>query len=263
MASKGLVSNSASRSRDASPLGHGAAHGGGNSSAVAQRVYSLLLSQIINLERKPFDEVSEAQLAEQFGVSRSPVREALARLAKLHMVDIFPQRGTVIAPIRIRLLANAQFLRESLELGLLRRAIKAPGREKLEKQLEAELAVQQAMIAIGDNARFAASDEAFHHRIATAAGLPDISDHIADVRLHIDRVGQLLLTSTVTLPEVLAQHTEILNAIKTGDPAIAEDALRLHLRRLFSQLPEAHARHPEYFDRAEYDLGGAHWLNEE
>lgn len=256
---RGAVSTSMSRARDLSPVGNGS----GNGNAVAQRVYTLLLTQIVTLERKPFEPVSEARLAEELGVSRSPVREALARLSKLQLVDIFPQRGTVIAPIRIRLIANAQFLRESLELGLLRRAIKAPDRQKLEQHLEAELAVQRAMIAIGDSARFAESDEAFHHRIALSAGLPDISDHIADVRLHIDRVGQLLLTSTVTMPEVLAQHAEILNAIKTGDPSLAEDALRLHLRRVFSQLPQAHARHPEYFDSAEWDLGGAHWLNEE
>ena len=122
--------------------------------AATQQVYQTLLNRILTFELKPFDELSEGRLAEQLGVSRTPVREALARLAKLQLVDIFPQRGTVIAPLRTRDLMRSQFLRESLELGLLRRAIRSEGRPKLVDALRDELALQRTLAAIGDERRF-------------------------------------------------------------------------------------------------------------
>ncbi|MBE7186476.1 MAG: GntR family transcriptional regulator, partial [Methylobacterium mesophilicum] len=79
--------------------------------ATAARVFATLLESILTFELKPFDEISEGGLAERLGVSRTPVREALARLAKLGLVDIFPQRGTVVAPLRVADLKRSQFLR--------------------------------------------------------------------------------------------------------------------------------------------------------
>src|SRR6185312_11884939 len=110
--------------------------------AATQRVFATLLQRILTFDLKPFDGISEGALAEQMGVSRTPVREALARLAKLQLVDIYPQRGTVIAPLRVADLKRSQFLRESLEWGLLRRALKAPGRAALVDALRSEIALQ-------------------------------------------------------------------------------------------------------------------------
>ena len=96
--------------------------------AATQRVFATLLQRILTFDLKPFNEISEGGLAEQMNVSRTPVREALARLAKLQLVDIYPQRGTVIAPLRVADLKRSQFMRESLEWGLLRRALRSPER---------------------------------------------------------------------------------------------------------------------------------------
>jgi GntR family transcriptional regulator, rspAB operon transcriptional repressor len=232
----------------------------GQGSAVAQQVFDLLLSQIIGLKREPYSEVSEGRLAEELGVSRSPVREALARLAKLELVDIYPQRGTVIAPIRVRSIKHAQFLRESLELALLRRALQSNDIAQLQKDLEAELSVQHAMQLIGDSIRFGASDESFHRRIAKSAGLSDVWGHISEAKLHIARVGRVMLISATTMPEVLAQHAEIVKAIATGNATEAEQALRSHLRRVLRLLPAAYDRHPEYFDPDEWPLVDDQWL---
>src|SRR5712671_426754 len=110
-----------------------------------QRVFATLLQRILTFGLKPFDEISEGALAEQMGVSRTPVREALARLAKLQLVDIYPQRGTVIAPLRVADLKRSQFVRESLEWGLLRRALRSPERPRLVDMLKAEIAVQRTL----------------------------------------------------------------------------------------------------------------------
>lgn len=216
--------------------------------AATQQVYATLLGSILNFELKPFSEISEGRLAEQLGISRTPVREALARLAKLQLVDIFPQRGTVIAPLRARDLTRSQFMRESLELGLLRRAIRSPERPKLVDTLRAEITLQTTLAAIGDERRFYASDELFHRHIASCADLPDIWEDISDAKLHMDRFRHLTLASVEDLPVIVSQHTAITDAIAAGDSAQAEISMKRHLRRIFAFLDRAYAAHPEYFE---------------
>ena len=200
-------------------------------SATTQRVFALLLERILTFELKPFVEISEGGLAAELGVSRTPVREALARLAKLKLVDIFPQRGTVIAPLRVADLKRSQFLRESLEWGLLRRALKAPGRAALVDALRSEIAVQRTLVAIGDEARFYESDELFHRRIAQSAGLPDIWGDISDAKLHMDRFRHLMLASVETLSVVVDQHQAIVDAIEAGQPQLARRRALQHMQR--------------------------------
>lgn len=214
----------------------------------AQGVFSALLAAIIAFELKPYEELSEASLALQMGVSRTPVREALARLAKLRLVDIYPQRGTSIAPLRLRDLVSSQFLRESLEIGLLRRAMKSAGRAKLADVLMAEIKVQEALAAIGDEQRFYAADEMFHRSIYASAGLQDIGDYIADAKVHMDRFRHLMLSSVENLPIIVGQHKAIADAVAAGNEAAAERAMKIHLRRIFSFVESAFAAHPEYFE---------------
>lgn len=243
------------RTRHAAPLARRLG-GTRDGIATAQRVYSILLDGILTFELKPFEEISEGGLAERIGVSRTPVREALARLARLQLVDIFPQRGTVVAPLRVRDLKRSQFLRESLEFGLLRRALRAPDRNRLVETLRAELAVQRTLVAIGDEVRFYASDEHFHRTIAVSAGLPDIWDAIADAKLHMDRFRRLMLASVETLPVVVDQHTAIVDAIARADPGGAEEAMKIHLRRIFAFVAPARDAHPDFFDAADAGAEG-------
>ena len=213
------------------------------------RVFATLLSDILTFRLKPFEELSEGRLAEQLGVSRTPVREALVRLAGLRLVDIFPQRGTIIAPLRVQDLQRSQFVREALELGLLRRAVLSPERRRLAGQLRREVTLQSTLAAIRDEQRFYASDELFHRQIARGAGLPGIWDDISNAKLHMDRFRHLMLASVETLPVIVDQHSAIVDAIETGDAGPAQTAMKKHLRRIFAFLDAARAAHPEFFEQ--------------
>lgn len=230
--------------------------------ATTQQVFSQLLGRILTFDLKPFAEISEGGLAEQMGVSRTPVREALARLAKLQLVDIFPQRGTVVAPLRVSDLKRSQFLRESLEWGLLRRALHSPRRPELVEALRAELAVQRTLADIGDEGRFYGSDELFHRRIAFSAGLPAIWNDISDAKLHMDRFRHLMLASVETLPVIIEQHAKIVDAIESADRNEAELALKTHLRRIFAFLGPAYAAHPEYFEKGGLEIVDPAWFDD-
>jgi len=230
--------------------------------AATQRVFAALLQRILTFDLKPFDEISEGGLADQMDVSRTPVREALARLAKLQLVEIFPQRGTVIAPLRVADLKRSQFMRECLECGLLRRALRSPERARLVEALRAEISVERTLASIGDEARFYGSDELFHRRIALAAGLPDIWENISDAKLHMDRFRHLMLASVETLSVIVEQHEKIVSAIDARDRQAAELALKTHLRRIFAFLHPAYDAHPEYFEKGELKLVDPAWFDD-
>lgn len=216
--------------------------------SVATRTYDVLLDQVLTFRLKPYDLVSEKAMAEALGVSRTPVREALARLARVGLIDIYPQRGSVVAPLRLVDLEKSQFLREALEVGLMLRALESPDRMALVQRLRNELAVQETFAAISDDRRFYKSDEALHQHIASHAGFPGIWADIMNAKLHMDRFRYLTFPRIDNMSIVLGQHRAIVDAIEAGDKAAAEEAMRTHLRRVFSVVHVVQERFPEYFD---------------
>lgn len=222
--------------------------GGSASASVAARTFEILLDQVLTFRLKPYELISEKAMSDALGVSRTPVREALARLAGLGLIDIYPQRGSMVAPLRIADLEKSQFLRESLEVGLIKRAIEGPRREELVKKLKGELAIQETFASISDDRRFYKSDELFHQHIATHAGLPGIWADISAAKLHMDRFRFLSFPRLDSMSVVLGQHRTIVEALERGDPLEAEEAMRMHLRRIFEVLDIVQARHPQYFE---------------
>src|ERR1700733_5961272 len=89
---------------------------------LAPQVYEAVRAAIVCMDCKPGEAISELAIARSFGVSRSPVREALRRLADEQLVDIFPQSGSFVAPVRLDAVMEGQFIREALELATVRRA---------------------------------------------------------------------------------------------------------------------------------------------
>jgi DNA-binding GntR family transcriptional regulator len=218
--------------------------------ALSRQVYELLRDRILTFQMKPFEPISENALALELGLSRTPVREALARLSELGFVDIFPQSGTVIAPLRLTDLEKSQFLREALELALLRRALERGQSSELVRRLRIDIAVQQAFVEAGDAQRFYAADEQFHRDIAAHAGLTSVLPEMARAKTHMDRFRHLMLTGIESLPIVLAQHVAIVDAIETDDAEAAARALETHLRRILDFAGKARDAHPHFFEES-------------
>ena len=83
--------------------------------------YETIRSRIITMELKPGDELNDHELAQELGISRTPMREALIMLNIAHMVTIKPQSGTYVAPIDLKLMEMEQFARYTLEKEILNR----------------------------------------------------------------------------------------------------------------------------------------------
>lgn len=221
------------------------------STSLADHVCDLLLDQIVTFKLKPFEVLSEKRISESVGVSRTPVREALARLAGQRLVDIYPQRGTFVAPLRHEDLARSQFMREALEVGLVQRVTAMPDRAVLVKQLRAEVELQKMFSKLDDDTRFYGSDEDFHRAIATFAGLPGIWDEIKRGKVHMDRCRRLALATLDKEVGVVAdQHQAIVDAIEGGDARAAAVATRKHLRRILDFVEKIPETYPEYVERS-------------
>ena len=202
--------------------------------------------KILNMELRPFQELSEARLATEFGVSRTPVREAFARLARRGLVDIYPQRGTLVSPLSVQLMAKSRFIREALERPLARLAA-----EKLTPEIAAlmarEIALQRTFAGLGDDQSFLQSDDRFHALIAKAAGYESIWDDVREVKFHMDRVRRLSLLSQEHMFFIVAEHEQIFERLRAHDADGAEESIKVHLVSVVREMDIIREKHPEYF----------------
>jgi DNA-binding GntR family transcriptional regulator len=106
---------------------------------LARQLYQLLLERICRFELEPGRLISEASLSATLGVSRTPVREAMARLAEQGLVEVMPQRGSRVLPLRRSDLEKSQFMREALETAMLRKVMAIADRQLLLMQLDKEI----------------------------------------------------------------------------------------------------------------------------
>lgn len=223
---------------------------GRDKGSISFQIYELLRQRIMEMELKPFVELSEARIAAEFGVSRTPVREAFARLARRNLVDIYPQRGTLVSPISIQRVAKARFIRESLERPLARLAAENIT-DEIAALLEREIALQSTFARLGDDKSFLESDDQFHALIARAAGFDAIWEDVGEAKLHMDRIRRLSLLSKRRMRAITDEHTEIFSNIKAHNPDAAEDSTRSHLRSVFTDLDTIRNDHPEFFQDTE------------
>lgn len=214
---------------------------------VAQQLRSELLRAIVSLEMKPGTRISEAELAERYGVSRQPVREAVIWLAQTGLVKTMPQRGTVVVQISVREMLDARFVREAIEVAVARRASVSIS-PQIRDRLDSIIVQQELAVANNDRQTFFRFDEAFHSALCRGAGSDIAWDSIKNVKVHMDRVCSLTLKSSESMGHLVTEHRAILAAIDAQDADGAAQAMSSHLHGILSSLPEIEAEFPEYFD---------------
>ena len=211
----------------------------------APQVVDHLRERIVGLDLVPGTLLSRAALAAEFGVSQTPVRDALMRLAEEGLVDIFPQHKTVVSRIDLRSAQQAHFLRRSIELEVVRTL--AQSRDPaLIRQLRTTIALQGTLVQACDYPAFVKTDQAFHRQLHDAAGVPDLFDVVRHRSGHIDRLRRLHLPVPGKAADILREHARIVDAIARGNPAIAERRLREHLSGTMSSIGAIRARYPDY-----------------
>jgi GntR family transcriptional regulator, rspAB operon transcriptional repressor len=215
--------------------------------SAAQRIENELRRSIIALDLRPGTRLSEQEIAERHGVSRQPVREALISLAKTRLVEVQPQRGTVVVKISVRKMMEARFVREAIETAVVRRACASFDRTTRER-IDDFLDVQDKAARRGDHTTFQRYDELFHIALAEGAGCPLAWEAVQDLKSHMDRVCQLTLPGTDAMLPLIEQHRHIIMAIDARNGDAAATAMELHLTEILRALPRIEAEHPELFE---------------
>jgi DNA-binding GntR family transcriptional regulator len=218
-----------------------------SSASAAGRVEAELRRAIIALELPPGTRLSEQEIALKYGVSRQPVREALIALARTRLVDVQPQRGTIVVKFSVRKMMEARFVREAVEVALVRQACQsfaAQSRQRIEDLLD----MQEKAATRDDHASFQRYDELFHVELTEGVGMPLAWEAIRDIKAHMDRICQLTLPGTAVMLALVEQHRRIMAAIDARDAEQAAQAMRHHLTEILRALPKTEASYPDLFE---------------
>lgn len=205
-----------------------------------------LRQTIISMRLKPGVALNEKELASHFGISRTPVREAMLRLKEDGLVEVFPQSGTFVARIPLKSIPEAVVIRQALESMAVEHAARRHDAATI-AELRACVEIQQSAASADDQHAFHEGDEAFHAMISQAAGFPGIWSLAQTVKTQIDRCRRLTLPVPGRMARVIGEHRRIIEAVASGDVATARQAISAHIEAVLPDLSELQRENPDYF----------------
>lgn len=211
------------------------------------RDYALraLKQSIILLDLPPGSMVSENELAQQLGLSRTPVREALQELAKVRVVEVFPQRFSRVALIDYALVEETRFMRSVLECAVVELACQRASLGQA-RELAANVGLQEHYLASGENEKLWPLDNEFHHMLFAIAGKEQTHAMLSGFTIHFDRVRSMSLIAVKELKTV-GDHRAIAQAVADGDAERAKRVMAEHLERFRVDERSLRERFPGYF----------------
>ncbi len=214
--------------------------------SLGAKVYQALHRAILELQFKPGEIVRKPEICAELGVSRSPVSDAVARLAAEGLVDVVPQAGTYVARFSMAEIREGAFLREAIELASIERVAAIITEEQL-VLLRRNLAMQSILVAENDFPGFYKLDSEMHELMLSFSGFRKLRAVSETASAHVTRARQLVLPIPGRVAATLAEHNAILTALEARDPLAAREAVRHHLRQLLTFIEPLERSHPELF----------------
>lgn len=214
---------------------------------IADDVFSYLRDEIISLTIEPGTQLSEAEVAKKFEVSRQPVREAFLRLAELDLLMIRPQKATLVKKISLSEIAHTRFIRQAVEVEIVRVASQVASDRSIEA-LRESLRQQIKARDGNDPSELRLLDYDFHSLICDAANQSNAFTVVSEFKAHTDRICRIELDDEEGMAETIEGHTRIVEAIAGKDATAAAENARDHLAHLDSTLQSAQAKFPQYFE---------------
>ena len=196
--------------------------------SLSERATHGIRELIVTLELPPGSPISERELMERLGLGRTPVREALRTLAQEKLVEVYPRRGIVVAPVDVGDLASLSEARITLESFAARLAA--------ERANEDDRAVARSLLAELPGSRDARDeralielDQRIHRHVYRCAHNPFVESTLNEYYTLTLRIWFLALDRVARLDDAVTEHGELLQAICDGDARRAEDVMRHHI----------------------------------
>lgn len=200
----------------------------GQSGPLSEEIYREIRSTIISGDVAPGTTVQEPLVAAHFGVSRTPVREALLRLRGDGLVVIKKQSGTFVAPIDPGSVEEGILVREALEPRVAEVAADRLREPEL-AALERETFTMKTAAAQNEKRLFIAADDRFHRVLMEASGFPHIAEIVGRVSAQLDRVRFLSAANRRRAQKAIKEHQAIVEALRSGDGERTAELLGRHL----------------------------------
>lgn len=200
----------------------------GRPPAAAERVYAYVKRAVLERRYEGGELLTEGELADAVGVSRTPVREALLRLEVEGLLRLYPKKGALVLPVSTREVQDVVETRMLVESHAARTAVPLPASvlEELEELLER----QKQLTADGDLAEVAVVDRCFHARLVRSTGneiLCRLYDQLRDRQL---RMGVAVMHAHPDrMAKNIVEHAQILQALRAGDGDASVEAVHRHV----------------------------------
>ncbi|MCL6488467.1 MAG: GntR family transcriptional regulator [Alicyclobacillus mali] len=219
---------------------------------LGEQAYEAIREEILSLRLHPGQTVYESDFTRMLNMSRTPVREAVRALAMERLIEVLPQRGMKIALISERQVEETRFVRESLELAVIRRVAEdvardASVRARLEREMARSLQDQREAAEAGNALQFMHADDAFHQIFLQHFDNETLTAIVAQMRGHLNRVRMLSLFEPERMKRLVGEHERVAEAVLSGDADKSAEAMHHHLAKLMEDLPGIKARHPAFF----------------
>lgn len=221
--------------------------------SASDAIYDDLRNDIVRLVLEPGSFIYESALATKHGASRTPVRQAFARLERDHLLEVIPQRGARVAPLSVRAITEAQTVRESLEITAIGELATQWDRDDLRFRLiggeiEHNLDQQTRAAHDRDSMAFVGLDSAFHSLLMNAAGNSTLQRCVESVRLHLQRLRYLELEFMRHEHRSVEQHREIIAAVIDNDITTSRAVMADHLALVAEVRETIYSRRSDIFE---------------
>jgi len=205
-----------------------------------------LRQAILDLAYRPGEPLRKGDICAALGVSRSPVSEAIARLAVEGLAVVVPQAGTFVARFSMAEIREGAFLREAIELAAVER-IAVTITDAQMQLLRRNLRVQEALVADADEPGFYQQDTEFHALLLSFTGFLRLSQVAETAWVQVNRARRQMLPVDGRIVATLNEHQAIVAALERHDPAAATAAMRRHLGQLIDFLIPLEKARPDLF----------------
>ncbi len=196
--------------------------------SLSERAYYAIRELIVTLELAPGSVVHERELMEQLSVGRTPVREALRRLAREKLVEVYPRRGMFVSVVNVRDLAGLSEVRAVLEGSAARlaaeRSTSADHEETTALLDELARAADER-----DERALMELDQRIHRHVYRCAHNPFLAETLNEYYVLTLRIWFLALDRLARLDDAIHEHRVLLEAIRDGDADAAAEAMRVHV----------------------------------
>ncbi len=215
--------------------------------SASARIYADLRQRVISFDLPPDTTLDRSELAAQYEVSQSPIREAMLRLEQDGLVASYPQSRTVVTRIDRKRIVQEHFLRMAVECEVVRRMAENV-QPKAVSRLRGYLRLQEAIVEdLEQAALFKQLDDAFHEALFDAVGQAGLHAHIASQSNQMARLRTLDLPRKDKMAAVFEGHKQVIDAVEAGEPNAAAAAMRKHLSGTIDRIPALADQYPQYF----------------